>query len=83
MASYLSTKAMEYIQRELQDRGLSVNALAKSMDKPQTTLNRIVTGGSDVSFEMLYDMCKALDINMRDVIDYVELPAKKKKRIVK
>lgn len=78
--SAVSEKAMSFVRGTLEQRGMSVNALAQSMGESQATINRTIRGDVDVSFERLYNICTALEINIRDVIDHVERPSKKKRK---
>lgn len=60
---------VERIKKVLGERGVSVNALAKMIDLPQTTVNNYISGKRRVSFELVASVAKAFpDINQNWLI---------------
>ena len=78
--SFVSDRAKVYIQTLLEEKGVSVNALAAKMGESQSTLNRAINGNVDLTLDRLYNICKALKVDMIDVIHYIDKPHSKKKR---
>jgi transcriptional regulator with XRE-family HTH domain len=78
--SEVSDRAIDFINLQLEKRGLSVNALATLAGETQSTVSRALKGEVAMPFDRLYNLCKAMHIDMRDLITYVETPTKKKKR---
>jgi len=74
----IDDKVKEYLRAAMEKKDVSVNALAIKMGESQSTLNRQINAGVAISFQRVYHICMALDIDMHDLIDGIR--SKKKKR---
>ena len=70
-------RVKQFIRDQMAEKDVSVNSLALLMDESQSTMNRQINGGVAISFQRVYHICKALKIDMHDMIDALE-PSKKK-----
>lgn len=75
----INDRVVGFLTTHMIARDMSVNALAKQMGESQATLHRALNGEVAITFERVYNICKALDLDMKDVVEFASTPLKKKK----